>query len=153
MCSLVLPSGLRRSFPQLPRSVPAGGSKGIPFQGCSLSGKGTKGMPHPNFWALVSSSLHSITAIPCGSRDKGPDPLLRLRSTMKGYLCSELPVGLGKSSGAAASQFSSFRLSYSLKDIAAQPFPGGAVVKNPPANAGDTGSSPGPGRSHMLWSN
>ena len=25
-------------------------------------------------------------------------------------------------------------------------FPGGAVVKNPPANAGDTGSSPGPGR-------
>ena len=28
-------------------------------------------------------------------------------------------------------------------------FPGGAVVKNPPANAGDMGSSPGPGRSHM----
>ena len=34
-----------------------------------------------------------------------------------------------------------------------QDFPGGAVVKNPPANAGDTGSSPGPGRSHMLRSN
>ena len=32
-------------------------------------------------------------------------------------------------------------------------FPGGAVVKNPPANVGDTGSSPGPGRSHMPWSN
>ena len=32
-------------------------------------------------------------------------------------------------------------------------FPGGAVVKNPPANAGDTGSSSGPGRSHMPWSN
>ena len=28
-------------------------------------------------------------------------------------------------------------------------FPGGAVVKNPPANAGDKGSRPGPGRSHM----
>ena len=28
-------------------------------------------------------------------------------------------------------------------------FPGGAVVKNLPANAGDTGSSPGLGRSHM----
>ena len=27
------------------------------------------------------------------------------------------------------------------------------MVKNPPANAGDKGSSPGPGRSHMLWSN
>ena len=31
--------------------------------------------------------------------------------------------------------------------------PGGAVVKNPPANAGNTGSSPGPGRSHMPQSN
>ena len=32
-------------------------------------------------------------------------------------------------------------------------FPGGAVVKNPPANAGDTGSSPGLGRSHLPRSN
>ena len=32
-------------------------------------------------------------------------------------------------------------------------FPGGSVVKNPPANAGDVGSSPGPGRSHMPRSN
>ena len=28
-------------------------------------------------------------------------------------------------------------------------FPGGTVVKKPLANAGDTGSSSGPGRSHM----
>ena len=28
-------------------------------------------------------------------------------------------------------------------------FPGGTVVENLPANAGDTGSSPGLGRSHM----
>ena len=34
-------------------------------------------------------------------------------------------------------------------EIRTQGFPGGTVVKNPPANAGDTGSSPGPGRSHM----
>ena len=32
-------------------------------------------------------------------------------------------------------------------------FPGGTVVKNPPANAGDMGLSPGPGRSHMPRSN
>ena len=32
-------------------------------------------------------------------------------------------------------------------------FPGGAVVENPPANAGDTGSSPGLRRSHMPRSN
>ena len=32
-------------------------------------------------------------------------------------------------------------------------FPGGPVVKNPPANAGDMGSIPGPERFHMLWGN
>ena len=32
-------------------------------------------------------------------------------------------------------------------------FPGGTVVENLPANAGDTGSNPGLGGSHMLWSN
>ena len=32
-------------------------------------------------------------------------------------------------------------------------FPGGSAVKNPPANAGDTGSIPDPGRSHTLQSN
>ena len=32
-------------------------------------------------------------------------------------------------------------------------FPGGAVVKNLPANVGDTGLSPGPGKSHMPQSN
>ena len=36
---------------------------------------------------------------------------------------------------------------------AAKGFPGGAVVENVPANAGDTGSSPGLGRSHMPRSN
>ena len=32
-------------------------------------------------------------------------------------------------------------------------FPGGAVVENLPANAGDIGSSPGLGRSHLPRSN
>ena len=41
----------------------------------------------------------------------------------------------------------------SLKIPTSRDFPGGSVVKNPPANAGDTGSSPGPGRSHMPRSN
>ena len=31
----------------------------------------------------------------------------------------------------------------------AQGFPGGAVVESPPANAGEAGSGPGPGGSHM----
>ena len=40
-----------------------------------------------------------------------------------------------------------------FQNIADGGFPGGAVVKNPPANAGNMGSSPGPGRSHMPRSN
>ena len=32
-------------------------------------------------------------------------------------------------------------------------FTGGPMVKNPPCNARDTDSIPGPGRSHMPWSN
>ena len=32
-------------------------------------------------------------------------------------------------------------------------FLGDPAVKNPPANAGDMGSIPGPGGSHMLWNN
>ena len=32
-------------------------------------------------------------------------------------------------------------------------FPGGSVAKNLPPNAGDTGSIPGLGRSHMPQSN
>ena len=40
---------------------------------------------------------------------------------------------------------------YITKEI--RGFPGGAVVENLPANAGDTGSSPGLGKSHMPRSN
>ena len=40
-----------------------------------------------------------------------------------------------------------------LKMVQFRGFPGGAVVENLPANAGDTGSSPGLGRPHMPRSN
>ena len=43
-------------------------------------------------------------------------------------------------------------VSFSLKKQG-EGFPGGAVVENPPANAGDMGSSPGLGGSHMPRSN
>ena len=39
------------------------------------------------------------------------------------------------------------------KEFRDEGFPGGAVVESLPANAGDTGSSPGLGRSHMPRSN
>ena len=46
-------------------------------------------------------------------------------------------------------------LSFTIKDVSKLPegFPGGAVVGSLPANAGDTGSSPGLGGSHMPRSN
>ena len=37
-----------------------------------------------------------------------------------------------------------------LQNWVVRDFPGGAAVKNPPASAGDMGSSPGLGRSHMA---
>ena len=47
--------------------------------------------------------------------------------------------------------FNTQRPEGNLKSVS-QGFAGGTVVKNPPANAGDTGSSPGPGGSHMPGS-
>ena len=44
--------------------------------------------------------------------------------------------------------FPGHRLRHALK-TSILGFPGGAVVENLPANAGDAGSSPGLGRSHM----
>ena len=42
---------------------------------------------------------------------------------------------------------------YKVSKVHPYGFLSGTVVKNPPANAGDTGSSPGLGRSHMPQSN
>ena len=62
----------------------------------------------------------------------------------------ELPNGCWSdlSFKSAGRQNSDFTFKTETRD-----FPGGAVVKNPPANAGDMGSSPGPGGSHMPQSN
>ena len=45
------------------------------------------------------------------------------------------------------------QLTYFLYLKSALDFSGGTGVKNPPVNAGDTGSNPGPGGSHMPRSN
>ena len=42
-----------------------------------------------------------------------------------------------------------YRCKNPQQNTSKQGFPGGAVVENLPANAGDTGSSPGLGKSHM----
>ena len=48
---------------------------------------------------------------------------------------------------------SKYPTTVSVKKMCDGDFPGGGVVKNLPANAGDMGLSPGPGSSHMPWSN
>ena len=42
---------------------------------------------------------------------------------------------------------------FGLEVTEPEDFPGGPVVKNLPCNAGDMGSIPGPGRSHMMQGN
>ena len=45
-----------------------------------------------------------------------------------------------------------FQQKYTCQNVVSG-FPGGSVVKNMPANAGDMGLIPGLRRSHVLWSN
>ena len=59
-------------------------------------------------------------------------------------MCPMLRIGCGKQF------YSSWSFLLNLQLLG---FPGGAVVENLPANAGDMGSSPGLGRSHMPQSN
>ena len=82
---------------------------------------------------------------------------MRPRNFMKRYLtiCKIIKYLLAtwaKALIVTCSRIPSFGLQIILKEYSGD-FPGGAVVENPPANAGDTGLSLGPGRSHMPRSN
>ena len=62
-----------------------------------------------------------------------------------GWECIEadLPAALGGGK----------KLTLLRQQMTNEDFAGGPVVKNPPANSGDTGSIPGPGRFHMPQGN
>ena len=65
--------------------------------------------------------------------------------------CSSVSVFLASKSNGPQSEVPEQAASASPENLLKMQilgFPGGAVVENPPANAGDTGSIPGPGRSH-----
>ena len=71
-------------------------------------------------------------------------PLLSSNNLYPALLVSVLTT-TGREAGSAGGKEASPRTDVIfLKKTPFPDFPGGAVVKNPPANAGDTGSSPGP---------
>ena len=90
---------------------------------------------------------YSFLLVLCQSRRKQmpPFPLCHSRQQQYQHLVSP---GWQETQSSSSCYFSLPFLKASSED-----FPGGAEVKNPPANAGDTSSIPGPGRSHMPWSN
>ena len=62
----------------------------------------------------------------------------------------------GNQKKAGVAIFISDKIHFKIKTVTRDKernFLGGAVVRNPPANAGNTCSIPGLGRSHMPWSN
>ncbi|XP_060144235.1 collagen alpha-1(I) chain-like [Globicephala melas] len=82
--------------------------------------------------------------------DRAPPPLPRRRKdTKKAGKCPQQPPRHHDSHGGLEVGRSRVperrRLSFKTE---VQGFPGGAVVESPPADAGDRGSRPGPGRSH-----
>ena len=104
--------------------------------------------PHSKPVAELGSDLHFLVlspncptlSPPVPANGKSPPPLDCSSSTCTpGLLKFQAPLN--------------FLLNKSESKAICMGFPGGAVVKNPPANAEDMGSSPGPGRSHMPRSN
>ena len=71
----------------------------------------------------------------------------------QGYLQEELTPSLSKKKILQHVLVISKSEEAKKKPKTVRDFPGGTVVKNPPASAGDMGSIPGLGRSHMLRSN
>ena len=63
-------------------------------------------------------------------------------------MCNSHRVGYCRNSCTRSKDIQTIKLK-----VCIQGFPGGAAVENSPANAGDTGSSPDLGRSHMPRSN
>ena len=88
----------------------------------------------PGSPALQADSLPpgKLTLFPRGSHT----PSQRKSQFNMYVIRSHMPCGIAK-----------------MKTSTSWDFPHGPMVKNPSANAGDMGLIPGPGRSHMPWSN
>ena len=103
-------------------------------------------------WVIESLYTFIISSTECSECPAGSQDFLvslGVRHILKSK-CQKLEVtSLGwLSSEEKPLDWSSGQLQEALQD-----FPGGALVENPPASAGGTGSIPGLGRSHMPQSN
>ena len=103
----------------------------------SIPGQGTK-IPH----ASGQVSLHAATTKPAHPGAHTPQLERSLSAVTR-----EVREPQWKIPHAAT------KIPHATTKTCRRDFPGGAAVKNLPANAGDMGSIPGLGRSHMPWSN
>ena len=71
---------------------------------------------------------------------------------MKRLRTERQTVCIKSTSRLSESTYTEFGIEIHIKRVVGN-FLGGPVVENLPAKAGDTASIPGPGRSHMPWSN
>ena len=114
-------------------------------EGCGLRALGNREADKVSPWVLQQSSLFSTAsytwdgtrrALLHSDADDSEGPLNHQRKIKRRSVKPELLIS-----------------NWNLLKSCIWDFPGGAVVKNLPANAGDTGSTPGPGRSHMPRNN
>ena len=95
---------------------------------------------------IVSLPFNNVLEILAGtSRHEKPISDIRIGKVKLSLFADDIIMDLGSPKKSMAKPNKIIRDSMG--------FPGGTVVKNPPANAGDTDSSRGLGRSHMLRSN
>ena len=129
---------------------------------CGSLATGRAWESQPSLWFAGISVSFSAWFVPLffDSQETalGRVPCARLRRQIKeGMLQSALgparPELRWRLSGSSSRVFCFPEASRARLSVHCGGFPGGSVVKNPPAHAGDKGSIPGPGRSHMLRSN
>ena len=110
------------------------------------------GRDHPSMWVCLPAANPGPNTGPGTNR-------WQLRVVVESsWVKVERQVSKGSNPGSATSQLwdllqGTYVLSVTLQIFTEWDFPGGSVDKNLSANAGDTGSIPGPGRFHMWWSN
>ena len=102
---------------------------------------------------LMYSSVNCIMSKVTTAIQKSVFPSFTVISVMK-YCINKKKMNANKEYGSLNSKLNALeRLAKNELRKECRDFPGGLVVKNLPANAGDMGSIPGLGRFHVLWGN